>query len=63
MELLPFKSITVNTPTGAVAEGKDTAVEDPEKQICSVTYVSFELRIGGMNSIRSCVVLFVQVEC
>jgi uridine kinase len=39
METLPFKSITVTTPTGAIADGKKTAVADPGRDICAVTYV------------------------
>jgi hypothetical protein len=37
MEVLPFKNINVLTPTGAIADGKDVALENPERQICSVT--------------------------
>ncbi|KAJ1307658.1 hypothetical protein OPQ81_001751 [Rhizoctonia solani] len=44
MELLPFKNITVNTPTGVIADGKDVNMDDPIRQICSVTIV----RAGGM---------------
>ncbi|CAE6457417.1 unnamed protein product [Rhizoctonia solani] len=44
MELLPFKNITVRTPTGAIADGKDVKMDNPIRQICSVTIV----RAGGM---------------
>ncbi|KDN44179.1 hypothetical protein RSAG8_05652, partial [Rhizoctonia solani AG-8 WAC10335] len=44
MELLPFKNITVCTPTGAIADGKDVEMDNPIRQICSVTIV----RAGGM---------------
>ncbi|CUA78433.1 uridine kinase [Rhizoctonia solani] len=44
MELLPFKNITVGTPTGVVADGKDVGMDNPIRQICSVTIV----RAGGM---------------
>lgn len=44
MDVLPFKDITVVTPTGAVAEGKDVTFDNPERQICAITIV----RAGGM---------------
>ncbi|KAG8707295.1 Uridine kinase, partial [Ceratobasidium sp. 395] len=44
MEVLPFRNITVLTPTGAIANGKDTAIAEPERNICAVTII----RAGGM---------------
>ncbi|KAG8688239.1 Uridine kinase [Ceratobasidium sp. 394] len=44
MEVLPFRDITVATPTGAIANGKDTAIADPERNVCAVTII----RAGGM---------------
>ncbi|CEL55534.1 uridine kinase [Rhizoctonia solani AG-1 IB] len=44
MEVLPFKNINVSTPTGAIADGKDVDMDNPIRQICSVTIV----RAGGM---------------
>ncbi|CAE7094112.1 unnamed protein product [Rhizoctonia solani] len=44
MELLPFQNVTVHTPTGVVADGKDIRMDNPIRQICSVTIV----RAGGM---------------
>ncbi|QRV75143.1 uridine kinase [Ceratobasidium sp. AG-Ba] len=44
MEVLPFKEVTVTTPTGAIADGKDSAIEDPDRNICAVTII----RAGGM---------------
>ncbi|KAF8753442.1 uridine kinase family [Rhizoctonia solani] len=41
---LPFKNINVSTPTGAIADGKDVDMDNPIRQICSVTIV----RAGGM---------------
>ncbi|KAG8688377.1 Uridine kinase, partial [Ceratobasidium sp. 423] len=37
MELLPFKNVTVSTPTGTIADGKDVGMGNPIRQICSVT--------------------------